>query len=680
MSANAAQLVPADSMVQFQGNDINQMMGLSINDTMQVAKTVELANGVSKVRFQQFYQGVKVFGHSVAATQSEMGIISNVQGSFLNIEGPFMTKGRIEAKDALTKFMDNDETAYNQQSERVILIENGKPMLTNLVSFVAIENGKPTRPTAFIDANTGRVLKQWDNIQHAAATGPGGNTKTGQYNYGTDFGTMNVAFANGNSTMSNANVKTVDLNHSTSGSTAYSFSGTDNTHKAINGAFSPLNDAHFFGGVVFDMFDAYTGQAPLTFQLTMRVHYSNNYENAFWDGSAMTFGDGATTFYPLVSLDVSAHEVSHGFTEQNSALVYSGMSGGMNEAFSDMSGEAAEYYMNGTNDWLVGQQIFKGNGALRYMNNPPQDGSSIDHADQYSGQDVHYTSGVFNKAFYLLATTTGWTTESAFKVMALANQTYWTANSTFDEGGCGAYNAAGDLTLNQADVRAAFAGVGVNTCDAPPPPPPGVLEKGVAQTISGASGSETIFTMETPADVGAVSVNMSGGSGDADLYVKFGSAPTQSSYDCRPYASGNSENCSFAAGQEGTYHVMVRGYSAYSGTTIVGDYEGSTTPPTGGDSGSKTGIDIASKQWDYTTFDVAAGATNLVVTTSGGTGNVHLFIRQGANPTGKLYDCRSRTNGNSESCTIATPATGTWHVGIKAKQAATGVTMNWSYE
>ena len=87
------------------------------------------------------------------------------------------------------------------------------------------------------------------------------------------------------------------------------------------------------------MYRNWYNTAPLSFKLKMRVHYSRNYENAFWDGSQMTFGDGATTFYPLVSLDVAAHEVSHGFTEQNSGLVYSGQSGGINEAFSDMAGK-----------------------------------------------------------------------------------------------------------------------------------------------------------------------------------------------------------------------------------------------------------------------------------------------------------------------------------------------------
>lgn len=85
--------------------------------------------------------------------------------------------------------------------------------------------------------------------------------------------------------MNNDAVKTVDLNGRTSGSTAYSYSCNDdsnfNDHKFVNGAYSPLNDAHYFGKVVFDMYKDWMNTAPLTFQLTMRVHYGNSYENAF---------------------------------------------------------------------------------------------------------------------------------------------------------------------------------------------------------------------------------------------------------------------------------------------------------------------------------------------------------------------------------------------------------------
>ncbi|MCG6326531.1 hemagglutinin, partial [Vibrio alginolyticus] len=150
------------------------------------------------------------------------------------------------------------------------------------------------------------VVKQWDGLAHADATGtgPGGNQKTGMYQYGTDYPGFAVSKTGSTCTMLSSAVKTVDLKNKTSGTTAYSYdcnnSSNYNDYKAVNGAYSPLNDAHYFGKVVFDMYNDWLNTSPLTFQLTMRVHYGSNYENAFWDGSAMTFGDGYSTFYPLV--------------------------------------------------------------------------------------------------------------------------------------------------------------------------------------------------------------------------------------------------------------------------------------------------------------------------------------------------------------------------------------------
>jgi vibriolysin len=469
-----------------------------------------------------------------------------------------------------------------------------------------------------VDADTGRILQQFDNIQHAlVGTGPGGNNKTGKYEYGTNFGFMDVTQSGTTCTMNNTNVKTVNLNGGTTGTTAFAYTCPRNTVKVINGAFSPLNDAHFFGGVIFNMYQAYMGQAPLTFQLTMKVHYSTNYENAFWDGSAMTFGDGASTFYPLVSLDVAAHEVSHGYTEQNSGLIYSAQSGGINEAFSDIAGEAAEYYNKGTNDFLVGADIFKATGALRYMANPPQDGSSIGNAANYTaGMDVHYSSGVYNKAFYTLATTAGWNTQKAFQVFARANDLYWTASSTFNQGACGVETAAVDLGYTKADVTAAFTGVGV-TCGAlpPPPPPPVALTKGVAVTgQAAATGAYLNYTLAVPAGATNLTFTMSGGTGDADMYVKFGAAPTDAVYDCRPYASGNAETCTFAAPSGGTYYVALKGYAAFSGVSLVGNYiaPGGNTAPTANFTFTSSGLtatftdtstdaenNISSRSWNF---------------------------------------------------------------------------------
>src|SRR3546814_132142 len=116
--------------------------------------------------------------------------------------------------------------------------------------------GSPTRPVVIIDARSGRILRQYDNLQNAEiGTGPGGNQKTGQYEYGTDYGYLDVAQGGSTCTMDNSVVKTVNLNHGTSGSTAFSYSCPRNTVKSINGAYSPLNDAHYFGKVIFDMYD-----------------------------------------------------------------------------------------------------------------------------------------------------------------------------------------------------------------------------------------------------------------------------------------------------------------------------------------------------------------------------------------------------------------------------------------
>jgi hypothetical protein len=109
------------------------------------------------------------------------------------------------------------------------------------------------------------------------------------------------------------------------------------------------------------------------------------------------------------------------------------------------------------------------------------------------------------------------------------------------------------------------------------------LQNGVAVTgLAGSLNSQTNFTMNVPAGATNLVFAMSGGTGDADLYVRFGAQPTTSTYDCRPYVSGNNETCSFAAPQVGTYYVMLVGYSAYSGVSLVGSYQvsGPTNTPT----------------------------------------------------------------------------------------------------
>jgi pseudolysin/vibriolysin len=560
----------------------HQALGLASSE-LQALRSQTYADGKVVTRFQQLHQGVPVWGEAIvehrvrgfAAPVMSGAMIRNIDKDLVSVKPLYSDKQIL----SMAKTQARAHTTENEQAKLYVKLDaNNKAQLVYAVSFMDNSHpGKPSRPHFLIDANTGKVLEQWEGLTHTlSGTGPGGNQKTGQYEYGTTagYGFLDVLVSGSTCKLSSTNVDTYNMNGATSGSgTLHSFTCPRNTVKSINGAYSPMNDAHYFGNQVFNMYQSYLGVRPISQKLVMKVHYGSNYENAFWDGSAMNYGDGATTFYPLVSLDVTSHEVSHGYTEQNSGLVYSGMSGGMNEAFSDMAGEAAKFYVRGTNDFKVGTDIFKGSGALRYMYNPPLDGGSIDNASKYtSSLDVHYTSGVYNKAFYLLATTAGWDTKKAFQVMADANRLYWTANSTFNDGACGVEKAAANRGYVVADVTNAFKGVGVSCSTTPPSG--NVLTKGVPVTgISLASGASKLFTFTVPSGAKNLSIKLSGGTGDADLYVKAGAAPTTTTYDFKSDGSTNTESVAVATPKATTYYILVYGYSSPSGASLVATYQ-----------------------------------------------------------------------------------------------------------
>ncbi|QBG37594.1 S8 family serine peptidase [Litorilituus sediminis] len=231
-----------------------------------------------------------------------------------------------------------------------------------------------------------------------------------------------------------------------------------------------------------------------------------------------------------------------------------------------------------------------------------------------------------------------------------------------------------------SDALANACGDGGTT---PPPSSGNSLENGVAKTnLSAASGQELSFTLEVPANATDLTFDISGGTGDADLYVKFGSAPTSSSYDCRPYKSGNSESCPIASAQAGTYHVKLVAYSSFSGVSLTASY----TDNSGGSSGGATGgsanvsdISISRRAWKYYTIDVPAGMSTLDFNISGGTGDADLYIKRGAQPTSSSYDCRPYKSGNTESCSFTNPVADTWHIGIYGYSAVSGLSLDVVY-
>lgn len=476
-------------------------------NTLHVVSTHKDLNQTSHQRMQQMYQGAPVIGgyaivHAKQGVGFQAATNSKVTGKVFKDIGQDV--GAAPSKAQIDNALASQLKAYkgqkisNKKADLVVFVDkNNKAHWAVKTSFTA-ESGKaiPKKPTAFVDPTTMKVFIAWDDIktasrQPASAKGFGGNERTGKYEYGfggDTYPALEITRDASSNTcyMETDNVKVVDM-----GGDYYSdnepmkwdcgeavsdntfFTGYDaDGYDEINGAYSPTNDSMYGGYVIKHMYkDWYNLEVLKNYdgspmQLVMRVHYGSYYENAYWDGKQMTFGDGGSWMYPLVSLGVGAHEISHGFTEQNSDLQYWGQSGGMNESFSDMAAQAAEFYSTGEASWMIGERIMKeasGYEALRFMDKPSKDGMSIDTADEYyNGLDVHYSSGVYNHLFYFMATSEGWTARKAFDVMVKANQDYWSPYADFESGACGVLSATKDLGYSVAQVQKALDGVKID--------------------------------------------------------------------------------------------------------------------------------------------------------------------------------------------------------------------------
>jgi len=475
-------------------------------DTLRFLNEHTDQNHISHVRMQQEYNGFQVHGgyaiihsnHSAktfgfAQNDGKMNgkVFSGLQSELGTPAANFVKNGTKALNKFKAEFNEND-ISEEEVTPLVYIDKNNKAHWAYKISIlVRYDHQIPERPTAIVDAETYKPFVKWNDIKTeripASGMGYGGNKKSGKINFGKDFPLLEITKEISKCYMENTEVKIVDMDHEYSSTnlpmsftckvnkknppntfwTGYRTDGYDR----VNGAYSPANDALYAGYVIKHMYEDWYGIQVLTkadgspMQLVMRVHYGEGYENAYWDGRQMTFGDGEDVMYPLVSLGIGAHEVSHGFTEQHSNLEYREQSGGINESFSDMAAMAAEYYSIGSNTWLLGAEIMKedsGYEALRYIDKPSRDGRSIDTAADYkSGLDVHLSSGVFNRLYYLISKQKGWDPRKTFDVMVKANMDYWTPTSTFNEAGCGILSATKDHGFAIEGVQQSLTKVGV---------------------------------------------------------------------------------------------------------------------------------------------------------------------------------------------------------------------------
>ncbi|HWU89855.1 MAG TPA: pre-peptidase C-terminal domain-containing protein, partial [Kofleriaceae bacterium] len=383
--------------------------------------------------------------------------------------------------------------------------------------------------------------------------------------------------------------------------------------------------------------------------------------------------------------------------------------------YSDIFGAFTEAYRlggrNGTLSlnpkvFLIGDEVLPP--ALRYMCDPAADGVSADvWSTSLGGLDVHYSSGPNNLAFCLLVQggmhPRGKTTntvpalgfDKTIRIFYKTNVDILTSSSNYAAMRTAMEQAAAALYPgDQATVDAvscAYAAIKVGAYPAacpgndPPPPPDTVLTNGVAVTglSDSTTGNMKFFKLTVPTGQTTLTFELSGGTGDADMYVNFGSHPSLTVYQCRPYLSGNAETCTITNPSAGDWYVGLNAYSAYSGASLKGTYS-SGPMNCGGDTiltngVAKTGLAGASGAAAYFCLPGVPSGKTLTIKISGGTGDADLYTRQGARPTTTTYNCRPYLSGNAETCTATTTSTSDWYVMLRGFTAYTGVSLIGSY-
>lgn len=415
------------------------------------------------------------------------------------------------AEQLYSQTVTGESNYQDQSSDMIVYIDKANVAhYAYKVSFfapAAKSDSLPAKPIYIIDAKTLDVLSQWDNLQtsHNKSTlcksgelcpsfggGYGGNPKAGKLIYdGWDInGHLKKLWISRDDAAKNCFLQNEEMsvvNLSDSKVVSYSCARTDKNHNdiywneelgSVNDGYSSSNDGMYGAQITRDLFRHWYGKPVLIDVATgdpmhIKVVVHLKVANAYWNGKYLSLGDGSSSYYPLTELDIVAHELGHGYTEQHAGLFYQGESGGMNESFSDMVGQAALFFVNHMNDWKIGASVYKNQDrSIRYMDHPskdcgdkkPGDWCSIDTADQYyDGLDVHFSSGLFNRAFYLMSTSEKWNAKKAFDLFLHANTNYWTQNSSFVEGACGVVQSAKDYNFDVSTVTAAFTAVGIDT-------------------------------------------------------------------------------------------------------------------------------------------------------------------------------------------------------------------------
>ncbi|MFI6810663.1 M4 family metallopeptidase [Streptomyces luteogriseus] len=472
-------------------------LGLGAKEKLVVRDVVKDADGTVHTRYERTYDGLPVLGGDLVVKAAKSGATKAVVKATRAAIKPATTTAAVSVakaeKQALAaaKADDAKSADVDKAPRKVIWAASGKPVLAYETVVGGLQkDGTPNELHVVTDAATGAKLYEYQGIE----TGTGNTMYSGTVTLGTTQSGSTYNLTDG----TRGGHKTYNLNRGTSG-TGTLFSGPDD----VWGNGIPSNtetagaDAHYGAALTWDYYKNVHGRSGIRGDgvgAYSRVHYGNNYVNAFWSDSCfcMTYGDGSGNTHPLTSIDVAGHEMTHGVTSNTAGLVYSGESGGLNEATSDIFGSTVEFYANNSSDvgdYLIGEEIdINGDGSpLRYMDKPSKDGASKD--SWYSGIgsiDVHYSSGPANHFFYLLSEGSGTKTingvtynsatsdglpvtgigrDKAEKIWFRALTTKFTSNTNYAGARTGTLAATGELygtdSAEYKAVQDAWAGINV---------------------------------------------------------------------------------------------------------------------------------------------------------------------------------------------------------------------------
>ncbi|MBV2357670.1 M4 family metallopeptidase [Streptomyces sp. J2-1] len=471
-------------------------IGLGSQEKLVAKDVVKDANGTVHTRYERTYGGLPVLGGDLVVHTAKSGRtqgVTRATGATIKVAS---LKPQVSAATAEKQAVGAAKTLGSAKTSsdgarKVVWAGSGKPVLAYETVVGGLQDdGTPNQLHVITDAATGKKLYAYQGIETGV-----GNT---QYSGKVDLTTAQSGSTYTLTDASRGGHKTYDLDHGTSGQGTL-FSQSEDTwgDGTVNNAATAAADAAYGAQETWDFYKNTFGRNGIKNDGTgaySRVHYGNSYVNAFWDDSCfcMTYGDGQGDSDPLTELDVAGHEMSHGVTSNTAGLEYTGESGGLNEATSDIFGTGVEFYADSAadpGDYLIGEQIdINGDGTpLRYMDKPSKDGGSADYwSSSVGGLDVHYSSGVANHFFYLLAegsgaktvngvsydsptqdgsTVTGIGRDKALQIWYKALTSYFTSTTDYAAARTGTLKAAGDLygadSAEYKAVEAAWTGVNV---------------------------------------------------------------------------------------------------------------------------------------------------------------------------------------------------------------------------